>query len=77
MLSLLPKDIVWLIDGILHRHRLDIVLDEYRMLVTRSFGGSVHYYGLTYNYRSYDEIDEDEPLYDRRCLKVAVLPRNY
>jgi hypothetical protein len=79
MLLLLPKDIVLLIDGILHRHRMDIVLKEYRVHVTGGacMEGSVLYHGLSYNYRWYHEVVHEEPLYDIRGYDVAFLPSNY
>ena len=83
LLSLLPKDIVWLIDGILHRHRLDMVIFEYRtMLRVDHEDGTrfITYRGLSYNYRSFSDDDDwsdDDPVYDMQGQEVALLPKNY
>jgi hypothetical protein len=80
MLSMLPKDIIWLIDGILHHHRMGMILDEYQsMLRTDDDGGSIGFRGLSYNFRSFNEQDwsDDDPVYDKHGLEVAPIPKNY
>ena len=81
MLLLLPKDIVQLIDTILHRHRIDTVLREYRTLVRDHGGkeGAIIYRGIGYNYRSCGEEMKGYTLglYNIRGYEVALLPKNY